>query len=596
MDHTEEKLAGLRGSMRSNGIDVYLVQTADPHLGENIPDHWQIISWLTGFTGSNATVVITSSFAGLWTDSRYYVQARQQLGGSDFSFMEPVNAGGISYLDWLATNIEENSVLGTDGRTISVARWRKIETVLERRNIKSVTDIDLISAIWTDRPGMPAAKAFDYPVIYAGRERVVKIMEIRNQMISRGIDYHLITSPDDIMWMLNIRGGDVKYSPLLSAFAIVGMDQVLMFADEDKFSCSLAAEFDRTGVVILPYEDTATILSHLPGESSILISPAFTSFSLYNAIPKGMRITEGIAIPAKLKAVKNNIESAHIGRAMVRDGVALTRFFFWLEQNYGQERMTELSIASRLESFRSCQEGYTSPSFASIVAFREHGAMPHYTATHESDATIEGEGILLVDSGGQYMDGTTDITRTVALGRPSSSQVRDFTLVLKGNIALATVKMPYGTTGIQLDILARRALWGQGLNYGHGTGHGVGFFLNVHEGPQSISPLPGPESGTIIEAGMLVSDEPAIYREAEYGIRIENLLLSYLDEETEYGQFLKFETVTLCYIDKSLIDSAQLDQNETAWLNNYHAMVYDKLSPFLDDAEKEWLMKRTEPL
>jgi Xaa-Pro aminopeptidase len=596
MIHLEGKLAGLRDSMESNGIDYYLIRTADPHLGENIPEHWQIISWLTGFTGSNATVIVTFSFAGLWTDSRYFMQAREQLKDSAFSFIEPESAGGNDYIRWLEDNVDENSVLGTDSRTISVGMWRKIEKALAGKNIKYMTDIDLVSAVWTDRPALSASLAFDFPVIYAGKARAAKIAEVRNQMAGRSLDYHLLASPDDIMWMLNIRGGDVKYSPLLSAFAIVGMEQVLLFADEDKFSYSLASELDRIGVVILPYLEIAAILSHIPEESSILISTESTSLSLYNAIPRGMRISEGLSIPAKLKAVKNNIESAHIGKAMVRDGVALTRFFYWIEQNFGSEPMTEISVASMLESFRSGNEGYMGPSFPAIVAFREHGAMPHYTATPESDTVIAGDGLLLVDSGGQYVDGTTDITRTVAIGRPSSVQIRDFTLVLKGNIALATVKIPYGTKGIQLDILARKALWDMGLNYGHGTGHGVGFFLNVHEGPQSISPLSGPESLTIIEAGMLVSNEPAIYREGEYGIRIENLIQSYVDEETVYGQFLKFDTLSLCYIDKSLIDKSLLEHSETQWLDNYHAMIYEKLNPFLTDSEKEWLRKKTEPL
>jgi Xaa-Pro aminopeptidase len=344
---------------------------------------------------------------------------------------------------------------------------------------------------------------------------------------------------------------------------------------------------------MLPYEETAGILSTLSPASTILLNPLTTSSNLYNSIPDGMKRIEDLTIPCYLKAIKNSIEIDNITNAMVKDGVALTKFFFFIEQNSGQETRSELSLVEKLNSFRSENKDYLGPSFSAIVAFNEHGALPHYSATTETDYAIETDGILLVDSGGQYLDGTTDITRTIALGKPSDRQKRDFTLVLKGTINLARAKFPAGTKGYQLDLLARKALWENGLNYGHGTGHGVGFCLNVHEGPQTISQGIGTDPKTAIEPGMLISDEPAIYREGEYGIRIENLMICFEDEYTEFGQFLKFDTVSLCYIDKTLIDTSLLDQKEIDWLNSYHIEVYDKLSPFLSEEEKDWMKEKT---
>jgi Xaa-Pro aminopeptidase len=510
--------------------------------------------------------------------------------------MKPAPDGKSDYISWLSENLPDNITAAVDGRTLSVLNLRKIETSLVQKDIRLITDSDLISGIWENRPEMPDLPALDFPVIYAGKERITKIAEVREQMKGRMIDYHLVTSVDDIMWLLNIRGNDVPYAPLLLSFAIVGEEQILLFTDESKIPFRLAAEFDRLGIVILPYEETDGVLSSLPADSSILITPAATSESLYKSIPQGMRIIEDFSIPGKLKAVKNKVEIENIGKVMIKDGIALTKFFYWLENRIVSVLTTELSLTEKLNFFRFELAGYVGPSFASIVAWNEHGASPHYTATPETDSVIGDVGILLVDSGGQYLNGTTDITRTVAIGKPTSGQKKDFTLVLKGNINLAMAKFPHGTKGIQLDILARKPLWELGINYGHGTGHGVGFCLNVHEGPQSISPADRPETRTVIEAGMLISDEPAVYREGEYGIRIENLILCYEDEETEFGQFLKFDTVSLCYIDKSLIDISLLDSREIDWLNNYHAEVYEKLSPFLSEAEKLWLRLKTEPL
>jgi Xaa-Pro aminopeptidase len=596
MDIFSSRLVSLRTAIAESNIDAYIIPSTDPHLGEYVPDHWRIIEWLTGFKGSNAIVVITETFAGLWTDSRYFIQAQNQLQDSGFTLMKQVPVGKNDPADWLADNIDDGNKICLDGRTVSIDRMRKIKKALEAKNVSFDLESDFITDLWTSRPPMSSGAAFDHPVKFCGKERAEKISDLRLEMLERGIDYHLLTSLDEIMWLLNIRGSDVKYSPMLTSFAIVDKEQILFFADEAKIPLRIAMEFDKLGIVMLPYEETAGMLSTLPLDATILLNPATTSAALYDSIPAEMVKMEDLSIPAGLKAIKNKAEIENIGRVMVKDGVALTRFFYWFEQNCGTLPVTELSIGEKLGELRSEQENYLGSSFATIAAWNEHGALPHYSATPESDYPIGASGILLLDSGGQYLDGTTDITRTIAVGKPTPSQIRDFTLVLKGNLNLAAVKFPAGTKGCQLDILARKALWENGLNYGHGTGHGVGFCLNVHEGPQSISPVSNPGSNTAIEAGMLISDEPAIYREGEYGIRIENLLLCYEDEETEFGSFLKFDTVSLCYIDKSLIDKSLLDKKEIELLNGYHTEVYRKLSPYLSPDEQVWLKEKTKEI
>jgi Xaa-Pro aminopeptidase len=596
MNPSEQKLTELLTLMKERGTDVYIIPSSDPHLGEYIPDHWRIIEWLTGFTGSAATVVVTDSFAGLWTDSRYFIQADSQLPGSGFIAMKSVPHIKQDYIDWLSKNIKPGSRISLDGRIMSIEKIRKIKRSLDGKMVNFDVESDLISELWIDRPPMPGSSAFDHQIVFCGKSRNIKISEVRDQMRRMNIDYHLLTSVDDINWMLNIRGSDVKYSPLITSFAIVYDEQILFFTDENKMPLKIAKEFDELNIVILPYEETAGMLSTLSPDLTLLITPGTTSVSLFNSIPKGMKIIEDISIPSRLKAVKNKVEIENIGKVMIKDGVALTKFFCWLENNIDDSALSELSIIAKLESFRSDQENFLYPSFSTIAAWKEHGALPHYSPTPETDSVIENEGILLVDSGGQYLDGTTDITRTIVFGRPTQQQKEDFTLVLKGTISVALAKFPSGTKGYQIDILARKALWESGLNYGHGTGHGVGFFLNVHEGPQNISPVAGADSKTDIEPGMLISDEPAIYREGEYGIRIENLILCYEDEETEFGRFLKFDTVSLCYIDKLLIDISLLDKKEIEWLNDYHAEVYEKISPYLTESEKQWLIEKTKAL
>jgi Xaa-Pro aminopeptidase len=590
------RLTQLRASMKRNNIDAYIIINTDPNLGEYIPAHWKIIQWLTGFTGSSAIVVVAKKFAGLWTDSRYFLQAEQQLYDTGFSLRKLNVSSEPSWTEWLSEKMKKNTRIGVDGRTFSFQHLDNLKKALEGEKVEIDIDCDLINDIWTGRPLMPDSVAFEHSVLFSGKERSLKIKEVREQMVKLNVDSHLLTSVDDIMWLLNIRGNDIDYSPLLISFALVGMDQILLFTDEKKIPLKLAMEFDKSGITILPYSEVSMILGRLKKGSTLLLTRETTNSYLYNSIEEKVNIVNDISIPGRLKAVKNKIEIGNIQKVMVKDGVALTRFFYWLENNYKDHTITEQSASDKILEFRLQQADCTGTSFSTIAAFKEHGALAHYSPSSSSDSLLDRDGVFLIDSGGQYLDGTTDITRTIILGNPDEQQKSDFTLVLKGLINLAMAKFPAGTKGYQLDVLARKALWDKGLNYGHGTGHGVGFFLNVHEGPHSIGTGTSNGKQGSLEPGMIFSDEPAIYREGKYGIRLENLLLVNEDKTSEFGHFLKFETLSICYFEKLLINKSLLEASEVIWLNNYHSAVYEKLSPLLIDEESHWLKIKTEEI
>jgi Xaa-Pro aminopeptidase len=590
---SKKKLSLIRDLMRERGIDAYIIPNNDPHLGENIPEHWKVISWLTGFTGSNATVIITRSFAGLWTDSRYFLQAEEQLRGTGFELFRINRAPDKTVKEWLAIHMKKGGLAAFDGRLVSIEEFRKYRETLLSKEVYFDIEADLVSQIWENRPPMPVSVVFDHPVEFSGESRISKIERLRDEMTKRDLDFHLLTSPDDIMWLLNIRANDLKYSPLLISFAIITGEQILLFADQSGFPPRLAAEFDKLGIVLLPYEEVYGVLETVPGGSRILISPAQTSAAIFHSFADKLKVTEGMSIPSKMKSVKNNIEIGNIRNVMVRDGVALTKFFFQLGKMISATAVTEREACEILHDLRLQQVNCTGDSFSPIIAFNEHAAMPHYSPRENPETLIGNNGILLVDSGGQYLDGTTDITRCIATGTPTPEQKRDFTLALKGTISVADVKFPLGTRGYQIDILGRKALWDNHLDYGHGTGHGVGFYLNVHESPPGISPGSTGSNSLPLVTGMIVSDEPAVYRDGKYGFRTENLLLVTDDITNDYGTFLKFETLSLCYIDLTLIERSLLNSSELAWLNNYHKLVYQKLSPFLSEEEKSWLMSKT---
>ncbi len=592
----KSRLTAIRTLMERKRVDALIVTSSDPHLGEYVPDHWRVIRWLTGFTGSAANVVITKSFAGLWTDSRYFIQAEDQLKGSGFTLVRLRVPHTPEFIGWLGENITEGGKVAVDGRLISAVQLRMLMAAVAPHNAKVSLTADLISPLWDDRPPLPDSPAYELPAEFCGESRSDKVNRVREGMTANRADYQLLTAADDVMWLLNVRGNDIRYSPLLLSFALVSTQQVLLFADEEKIPGSLRSALDKDGVVLLPYDSITSVLSHLDDGSAIMLSPSTTSAALARAVPRRVRIIEDVTVATRLKAVKNSTELNNIRKVMVRDGVALTRFFHWLEESVGRNRVTELSASGMMESLRREQEGCMGPSFSTIAAYNAHAALPHYVPDDDTDAVLESPGIFLLDSGGQYYGGTTDITRTVALGRTGENTRRDFTLALKGTISLAMARFPYGTRGYQLDVLARKALWENGMNYGHGTGHGVGCFLNVHEGPQAIGTSAAGDLKTVLEPGMVLSDEPAFYRQGEYGFRTENLLVCAEDRETDYGRFLKFETVTLCYIDSTLTEVSLLDEGELAWLNEYHENVYDSLAHFLEPGIREWLRKKTVPL
>ena len=573
-----KKLSTLRSLIAEYRIDYLVIPSNGPDISDQVQEHWKIIKWLTGFTGSYAFVVVSQSFAGLWTDFRYYIQAEKQLAGSGFKLMLPENFQSSDHAGWLSDNIKQGDTIGFDGRLVSVTDFRKIKNKFGNRSVRYVTDLDLFTTLWTDRPVMPESVVRDHSIKYAGKDRRQKLAEVREKMKKKSVDAHLLTSPEDIMWLLNIRGNDLEFNPVALSYFLLSERSAVLFASIGKISEELLEEFAQLKIEIKNNNTLTEVLSSLKAVSSVLLSPDTTSTALYNSIPEHLIIVEDVSIPGRMKAVKNHTEIKNIEHVMIRDGIALTKFFYWLENNTGKMKMTEFSLAIKLREFRAEQPDYIGPSFRTISAYNANAALPHYETDPVYSSIISGNGIFLIDSGAQYHGGTTDITRTIIIGNPLPEQKRDFTLVLKGHIALASAKFPAGTKWYQLDILARQYLWEAGLNYGHGTGHGVGFCLNVHEGPQSISPA---ANCTSIEAGMLISNEPAVYREGLYGIRTENLMICYEDEETEFGKFLKFDTVSLCYIDRNLIEQDLLSRQETEWLNKYHEELYTKIAPYL---------------
>lgn len=579
--------------MNKHHFDAYIIPVTDPHLGEYIPAHWRCIAWFSGFTGSAGTIVITRDFAGLWTDSRYFLQAEEQLKNTGIELVKLKIPHSPEYIDWLKEKLKDGSTIGFDGKVVSIGLTRKFEKFLEDKNIQINTSKDLVGEIWQNRPALPDSKIFDFDVKFSGVSREKKSDNVKQRMKEEGVDYHLLTALDDIAWTFNIRANDVKYSPLAVSFALIGFDNTSLFIDKKKIPDKLKKILSDAGISLMSYKEISKALMKLGKGTRIYLSPGSTNTWLYRSIPSFCKIIEGISIPAKLKAIKNPVEIEHIKNTMVKDGVALTRFFFWLERTIGKQKITEISASKKLNDFRNQQDLYQGPSFATIAGYREHGAIVHYEPTPDTDIELNPEGIFLLDSGGQYLDGTTDTTRSISLGNPTLEEKRDFTLVLKGTIALSLIEFPLGTRGFQIEVLARKALWENGLNYGHGTGHGVGFFLNVHEGPQTIGTGASGNLETILEPGMILSDEPGIYREGKYGIRTENLLLIEKSRETEFGQFLKFKTLTLCYIDTKLVEKSLLLPEEKKWLNDYHIKVYDLISPYLTGEEKIWLKEKT---
>ncbi len=586
----EERLAAIRDLMKQQRIDAYIIPSSDPHISEYLPDRYKCIAWASGFTGSAGTLVITADFAGLWTDSRYFVQASEQLAGSGFELVKLNVQHAPEYADWLAENLPKGAVVAFDGKLASASLATTVMNKLRPVQIEVKGNVDLLSPIWMNRPGLPASSAYALDISITGESIDAKLRRLRATMQRNQADTHLISSLDDLAWLFNIRGNDVDCNPVVLGFALITSETATLFIDMEKLGERDREKLNKAGVTLADYEDAEHQLSQLSSGTTLLIDPKRTCFALYSVVPQTVRIIEQTNPTTSFKAVKNTVEIEHTRETMVKDGVALTKFFKWLEEAVGRETVSEVSLAARLRQFRAEQVGFVGESFDTIAGYKAHGALPHYKATDVSDSVLQRDGLLLVDSGGQYQTGTTDITRVISLGNISDAERTDYTLVLRGMIEGSTLLFPKGTRGYQVDAITRKPLWDQLRNYGHGTGHGVGFFLNVHEGPHVFNTA---AIDIPIEIGMVTSIEPGLYREGKYGIRIENLVLSTDKEATEFGSFLSFETLTLCYIATDLIDKALLETKHIDWLNGYHATVYEKLAPHLDVSEKQWLATKT---
>ncbi|KVW03639.1 peptidase M24 [Burkholderia cepacia] len=591
------RLALLRGAMVRENLAAYLVPSADPHLSEYLPERWQARRWLSGFTGSVGTLVVTADFAGLWVDSRYWVQADAELAGTGVQLMKMTGGQqSAPHVDWLAQNVAAGATVGVDGAVLGVAAARGLTAALNARGIALRTDLDLLDAIWPERPGLPGDAVFEHAAPQADTTRASKLAEVRRAMRAQGAQWHFVSTLDDLAWLFNLRGADVNFNPVFVAHAMIGADRATLFVADGKVSPALAASLAQDGVDVRAYDAARAALAALPDGATLLIDPRRVTFGTLEAVPAGVKLVEAVNPSTFAKSRKTSTEIEHVRVTMEHDGAALAEFFTWFEQAVNRETITELTIDEKLTAARVRRPGYVSPSFATIAGFNANGAMPHYRATPESHATIAGDGLLLIDSGGQYVTGTTDITRVVPVGTVSDLQRRDFTIVLKSMMALSRARFPRGIRSPMLDAIARAPMWAAGLDYGHGTGHGVGYFLNVHEGPQVISHYAPAEPYTAMEEGMITSIEPGVYRPGQWGIRIENLVVNRAAGQTEFGDFLAFETLTLCPIDTRCVLIEMLHEEERAWLNAYHATVRERVGRHLSGDAKAWLDARTQPI
>lgn len=591
------RLALLRDAMVRENLAAYLVPSADPHLSEYLPERWQARRWLSGFTGSVGTLVVTADFAGLWVDSRYWVQADVELAGTGVQLMKMTGGQqSAPHVDWLAQNVAAGATVGVDGAVLGVAAARGLTAALSARGIALRTDVDLLDAIWPERPGLPGDAVFEHVAPQADTTRASKLADVRRAMHAQGAQWHFVSTLDDLAWLFNLRGADVNFNPVFVAHAMIGTDRATLFVADGKVPPALAASLAQDGVDVRAYDAARASLAALPDGATLLIDPRRVTFGTLEAVPAGVKLVEAVNPSTFAKSRKTTAEIEHVRVTMEHDGAALAEFFAWFEQAVNRETITELTIEEKLTAARARRPGYVSASFATIAGFNANGAMPHYHATRESHATIAGDGLLLIDSGGQYVTGTTDITRVVPVGTVSDLQRRDFTIVLKSMMALSRARFPRGIRSPMLDAIARAPMWAAGLDYGHGTGHGVGYFLNVHEGPQVISHYAPAEPYTAMEEGMITSIEPGVYRPGQWGIRIENLVVNRAAGQTEFGDFLAFETLTLCPIDTRCVLIEMLHDEERAWLNTYHATVRERVGRHVSGDAKAWLDARTQPI
>lgn len=587
---SKEKIASLRSEMKKNNVDAFIVYSADPHMGEYLPAEWQERTWLSGFTGSAGFVVITLNKAGLWTDGRYFTQAPKELEYSGIDLFKDGIEGTPNYIDWIISQTSEGATVAVNGLTTSHANWVLLEEKLAKHNRK-VKDLPLLEKVWTKRPTPSKNPVFVQPVERAGQSVSDKITAIREKMEAEGATAHIISSVDDVAWTLNLRGSDVRSNPVFLGYILLTMTECFLFVDLFKLDDKTQGLMKRMGVFLKPYHSFFDHLGMLNNES-ILISPN-SNQAIFETVKHKNTIIEKPVPGNLMKAVKNETEQEGFRTVMVRDGVAMVKFLYWLTHSVGKKELDEYAIGKKLRDFRAQGENFVGESFSSIVGYKGNGAIIHYSAKSEGSAKVKPEGSILVDSGGQYLEGTTDITRTFPLGKVSDEFKEDATKVLQGLIQLSMAKFPKGTRGVQLDAFARMPLWKEGKDYNHGTGHGVGSFLNVHEGPQSIRKEINPVE---LQAGMVLSNEPGYYVEGKYGIRHENLILIKVWEKTEWNTFYEFETLTLCPFFKSIIVKEMLSPEEIDWINTYHKMVREKLLPHLEGKVKEWFEDLVSPM
>lgn len=597
------RLQNLKKHMKEKGIDIYYIPTNDYHNSEYVGDFFKCREYISGFTGSNGAMVITQDEAGLWTDGRYFIQAKEQLLDTGIALYKDGMEGVPKIKDYILSKLKANSkekqtVIGFDGKCVVTAWVEDIIKSVSDFNVVISAENDLIGDIWQDRPKLKSKPVMCLDIKYAGESRQDKLKKLRNYMQEKNAAYHILTSLDDIAWLLNIRGNDIHCNPVVLSYLVISQNELLLFADEAAFDDNVRQRLCEAGVIFKDYDNIYEYVSSFENGSQVMLDKAIVNYAIVQNIPNEVSIINEINPTMLWKAVKNSTEIANEKIAHIKDGIAVTKFIYWLKKNVGKIPMTEISVSEKLEEIRSRGEHYIGPSFDTISGYAEHGAIVHYSATPETDFEIYADNFLLIDTGGHYLEGTTDITRTVMLGNATEEQKKYYTAVLRGNLNLCAAHFLHGCSGVALDYLARKPLWDMGCDYRHGTGHGVGYLLNVHEGPNAFryKIVPALVENAVLEQGMITSDEPGIYLEGKYGIRLENLILCVEREKTEYGQFLGFEPLTFVPFDREAIDVEQMNKEERKLLNNYHTLVYNNIAEYLESDERKWLKEQCKPV